>query len=99
MFLQVNLDKKEFNAEQAEPEVIITPLDSELADAANNEEVNSTQLGGRCVDFFAAPYMLKLKLNEDLVPAMLTKDGEGKEIVWQRWYGAYLIKLRKVNYG
>ena len=43
--------------------------------------------------------MLKLKLNEDLVPAMLTKDGEGKEIVWQRWYGAYLIKLRKVNYG
>ena len=27
VFLQINLDKKEFNAEQAEPELIVTPLE------------------------------------------------------------------------
>jgi len=33
------------------------------------------------------------------VPVQLTKETEGKEILWQRSYSAYLIKLRKVNFG
>lgn len=30
---------------------------------------------------------------------MFDKESVGKEIVWQKWYGAYLIKLKKVNFG
>ena len=64
VFLQINLDKKEFNPEHAEPEVIVTPLDSLLAEATNGETGELTAVvGGRCIDFFAAPYMLKLCIN------------------------------------
>ena len=56
-------------------------------------------LGGRCVDFFAAPYMLKLRFEQDLVPVCLSKESGGKDLLWQRTYGAYLIKLKKANAG
>ena len=43
--------------------------------------------------------MLKLKFNQDLIPVNLTKETAGKDMVWQRTYGAYLCKFRKANYG
>ena len=37
VFLQINLDKKEFNAEQAEPELIVTPLEVPTVEEPNGE--------------------------------------------------------------
>ena len=84
----------------------MTPLDADLAsysDRSETEPKNEGEViippGGRCIDFFAAPYSLKLHLNEDLVPVSLDKETAGKDLLWQRTYGAYLIKLKKVNHG
>ena len=54
---------------------------------------------GRRLYFFAAPYMLKLKLNQGLIPVQMNKENAGKNMLWQRTYGAYLCKLKKANYG
>jgi len=63
VFLQVNLDAKEFNAAQAEPEILVTPAEAE-EQANNNAAAHANnQATGRSVDFFAAPYLLKLRLN------------------------------------
>ena len=43
--------------------------------------------------------MLKLNFKQDLVPVNLTKETAGKNMIWQKTYGAYLIKLKKANYG
>ena len=43
--------------------------------------------------------MLKLRFEQDLVPVCLTKETAGKDLLWQRTYGAYLVKLKKANYG
>ena len=51
------------------------------------------------MDFFSAPYMIKFRFNQDLIPCNLTKETAGKDMIWQRTYGAYLIKLKKANYG
>jgi len=60
----------------------VTPLDSSLSQATTSEEAGTAALGGRNIDFFAAPYILKLRLNQDLVPAMLDVESESKELVW-----------------
>ena len=43
--------------------------------------------------------MIKFRFNQDLIPVNLTKETAGKDMIWQRTYGAYLIKLKKANYG
>ena len=53
-------------------EVEEAPVES---DAAEKESV-------RRLDFYAAPYMLKLRFNEDLIPANMTKETAGKDFIW-----------------
>ena len=43
--------------------------------------------------------MLKLRFNQDLVPVNLTKENAGKDMIWQKTYGAYLCRLKKANHG
>ena len=43
--------------------------------------------------------MLKLKFNQDLIPVNFNKETAGKDMLWQKTYGAYLCKLKKSNYG
>ena len=43
--------------------------------------------------------MIKFRFNQDLIPCNLTKETAGKDMIWQRTYGAYLIKLKKANFG
>ena len=68
-------------------------------EVAADQDAGLMMTSGRRLDFFAAPYMLKLKLNQDLVPGNLSKENGGKDLIWQSTYGAYLCKLKKVNYG
>ena len=88
VFLQVNLDAKEFNEAQAEPELIVVPSalgnQEEDKEAVTAEEATPTSeaavteepaegdvaegTSGRRLDFYAAPYMLKLMLEQDLIP-------------------------------
>lgn len=129
----MNLDAKEFNEAQAEPELVVFAEaehqdggDGDLAEAVvapNGEDAVTANAGvsgssagegatnagdgvddhqiekGRRLNFFAAPYMLKLRFKEDLVPVSLTKETAGKDMLWQKTYGAYLCKLKKANYG
>ena len=43
--------------------------------------------------------MLKVKFNQDLIPVNFNKETAGKDMLWQKTYGAYLCKLKKSNYG
>ena len=73
VFLQVNLDVKEFNQAQAEPEVdvvgdthVITGEEviQEVAGEESQNENNALEKdSARRLDFYAAPFMLKLRFN------------------------------------
>ena len=66
---------------------------------SEEQQVDNKPPEGRRLYFFAAPYMLKLKFNQGLIPVQLTNENAGKNLLWQRTYGAYLCKLKKANYG
>lgn len=124
VFLQINLDKKEFNQAQAEPELVITgdtvsvstaevtESESPATDTPQAEEgkeaatiakeanvESEVEESARRIDFYAAPYMLKLRLNQDMVPVTLNKENGGKDLLWQKTYGAYLCRIQKKNFG
>ena len=74
---------EEAKPEEAKPEEVEPEgaKPDEAKPEGAEEEIKSSD-GGKRLDFFAAPYILKLQFNQDLLPVSLNKENAGKDMIW-----------------